>query len=137
MMVKLAPFLATILCLWFGKFAMPVPGKVEELGALSGGGLINGCSSMLLIISAIFFIQNKEKKKEKTIKYRIKGVIFPKPKWKASCLRRSTALLVRKQIKFFFFFLVASLQSMKYQIRKYQGFYFKSSVCCGVVMIAG
>jgi len=118
---------------------MPVPGKVEELGALSGGGPINGCSSILLIISAIFFfIQNKVKKKEKTIKYRIKEVIFPKPKWKASCLRRSTALLVRKQIKFFFsFFLVASLQSMEYQIGKYQGFYFKSSVCCGAVMIVG
>jgi hypothetical protein len=29
MMVKLAPFFATILCLWLGKFAIPVLGKLE------------------------------------------------------------------------------------------------------------
>jgi len=34
--VKLAPFFATILCLWLGKLAIPVPGDV--MGSEGGRG---------------------------------------------------------------------------------------------------
>ena len=57
-MVKLAPFLATILCLWFGKFAMPVPGKVGEVVA-KGWGLIDASLVVLLLIISVILLDQK------------------------------------------------------------------------------
>lgn len=49
MMVKFAPFLATILCLWFGKFAIPVPDKGEaEIGG-GGGGTEKSSRSIMIV----------------------------------------------------------------------------------------
>lgn len=117
---------------------MPVPGKVEELGVLSGGGPINGCSSILLIISAIFFFYTKQSEKErKNDKIQNKGGYISQAKMEGILFKEIDCIVGQETNQVFFFFLVASLQSMEYQIGKYQGFYFKSSVCCGAVMIVG
>jgi hypothetical protein len=48
MSVKLAPFLATILCLWLGKLAIPVPGDV--IGSEGGSGAVSIGDTVVVIL---------------------------------------------------------------------------------------
>ena len=62
MMVKLAPFLATILCLWLGKLAIPVLGKLEGGG---GAGATTATLSSITGGAISVMIKVKEGNKER------------------------------------------------------------------------